>query len=193
MKNKKGFIFVETILVTAILLASLMLVYSLFVASNNTETRRLRYDDPVKLYQTFYIKKYLESFELDTIKKKINSDTPVQMLYRSQNDLFGAAFNGEKNFFENLWANLHIQMIMLLPYDVSDISECNIAGKSTTYRNNVSGLCSNTNLVAYLKTLDNETSVGYRLVIEYQTNLAGGTCSSTNNCFSFYANVRVGA
>lgn len=183
----------ETILVTAILLASLMLVYSLFIASNNTETRRLRYDDPVKLYQTFYIKKYLESFELDTIKKKINSDTPVQMLYRSQNDLFGSAFNGEKNFFENLWANLHIQTIVLLPYDVTSISECDMSGKSSSYRTNVSSLCSNTNLVSYLKTLDNETTAGYRLVIEYQTNLAGEACSTTNNCFSFYANVRVGA
>ena len=70
--NKKGFVFVETIIVTAIILASLMLVYSLFVASNNNEKKRLRYDDPAKLYETFYVKNYLESFYLDTLKKKID-------------------------------------------------------------------------------------------------------------------------
>ena len=51
--NKKGFVFIETIVVTAILLASLVLVYSLFVSSNNNETRRLRYDDMNKLYETY--------------------------------------------------------------------------------------------------------------------------------------------
>ena len=37
VSKKRGFVFVETIVVTAILLASLMLVYSLFVSNKNEE------------------------------------------------------------------------------------------------------------------------------------------------------------
>ena len=58
LKNNKGFVFVETIVVTSILLASLILVYSLYVSSNNNETRRLRYDDVNRLYETYYLKQY---------------------------------------------------------------------------------------------------------------------------------------
>ena len=54
--NKKGFIFIETIIVTAVVLASLMLVYSLYISSIASENRRLRYDDTAKLYETFYKK-----------------------------------------------------------------------------------------------------------------------------------------
>jgi len=193
MKNKKGFIFVETIIVTAVLLASLMLVYALFVSSNNTETRRLRYDDTAKLYETFYLKKYLESFELGTLKARITPDKPVQMIYSGQSELFGSAFTSEKNFFENLWINLHIQSMILVPYNVSELAECDMTGKSSNYRNNVIGLCSNNNLVSYMRSLDDDGSSDYRLIVEYATNLAGNSCTSNNDCFYYYANVRVGA
>ena len=63
MPKKNGFVFVETIIVTCVLLASLMVVYSLYVASLNTESRYTRYDDPVKLYESYYLAKYFQSFD----------------------------------------------------------------------------------------------------------------------------------
>ena len=184
--NKKGFVFVETIVVTAILLASLVLVYSSFVASNNQETRRLRYDDMNKLYETYYLKQYLESFELDMLKARINDTTLYQNIYPGQSDLFGAAYNGEKLFFEDLWLDLHIQTVLLTTYDVSKIfSTCDSA--------NPAGLCSNNNLMTYLRTLDNDSETGYRLIVEFASQLSGEPCQTTANCFYYYANVKVGA
>ena len=183
--NKKGFVFVETIVVTAILLASLVLVYSAFVASNNQETRRLRYDDMNKLYETYYLKQYLESFELDTLKARINETTLYQNIYPGQSDLFGAAYNGEKLFFERLWNDLHIQTMILTTYDVSKITACDSAATMS--------LCSNNNLMTYLRTLDNDSDTSYRLIVEFASQLSGESCTSTANCFYYYANVKVGA
>ena len=113
--NKKGFIFIETIIVIAILLSSLMLIYSLYANSVSSENIRLRYDDPAKLYETFYVRKYLESFDLDVLKQRIADGEPYQMIYRSQSDIFGNSYANERNFFENIWMNLHIQTILVSP------------------------------------------------------------------------------
>lgn len=185
MKNKKGFIFIETIIVTAVLLASLMLVYSLYVSSLSSETIRLRYDDPAKLYETFYVKKYLESFDLDVLKERIDNGEPYQMIYRGQSDVFGSSYTSENVFFENLWMELNIKSIMLIPHNVTTLVECEMA--------NTAGICSNPTLLGYLRTLDDGEEGTYRLVIEYSMNASGESCTSTIGCFSYYASVKVGA
>ena len=76
--NKKGFIFVETIIVIAILLSSLMLIYSLYASSVSNENIRLRYDDTAKLYEAFYLRKYLESFNLDALKARIDEGVLIK-------------------------------------------------------------------------------------------------------------------
>ena len=185
LKNNKGFVFVETIVVTSILLASLILVYSLYVSSNNNETRRLRYDDVNRLYETYYLKQYLESFELNNLKSRITSATSYVNIYPGQSDLFGAAYNGEKIFFESLWNDLNIQTVILTPYDVSELVKCDGSTTNT--------LCTNNNLMTYMRTLDNDSSTGYRLIVEFATELSGASCTSNMGCFYYYANVKVGA
>ena len=59
MKNKKGFVFVETMVVTVILITSLLLIYSSYTAMSSNEKRRNRYDDPVYIYRTYNIAKFL--------------------------------------------------------------------------------------------------------------------------------------
>lgn len=182
--NKKGFVFIETIIVIAVLLASLMLIYSLYVNSLSLETVRLRYDDPAKLYETFYIRKYLESFNLDDLKRKIEDGEPYQMIYRGQSEVFGNSYNNEKIFFENLWMELNIKTIILLPYNVSELVKCNAS--------NTVAICSNANLLNYLKTLDDGDENDFRLVIEYSSTLGGDACATTNGCFYNYSSVKIG-
>ena len=183
--NKKGFIFIETIIVTAVLLASLMLVYSLYVSSLSAEAIRIRYDDPVKLYETFYVKKYLESFNLNLLKERIDNGEPYQMIYRGQSDIFGSSYTAEKVFFENLWMELNIRSIILIPYNVSTLVECTSS--------NTAAICSNSSLLGYLKTLDDGDENSYRLVIEYAMDASGNSCTSNIGCFYYYASVKVGA
>ena len=179
--NRKGFVFVETIIVIAIMLSSLMLIYSLYASSVSNENIRLRYDDTAKLYETFYLKKYLESFELDTLKARINAGEPYQMIYRGQGSTFGSSYGNEKNFFENLWMELHIENIFLFGSNISEIVECN--------RDDTAMICSNTSLLNYLKTLDDED--GYRLVIEYAMDESGNTCTSPIGCYYSYSSVKI--
>ena len=99
--NKKGFVFVETIIVTAILLASLMLVYSLFVSNKNDENKRLRYDNTEKLYETYYLKQYFDSFDLSTVTSKITSTSPYQYIFRGQSDVFGNQYTTVRTIRED--------------------------------------------------------------------------------------------
>ena len=175
--NKKGFIFIETIIVTAVVLASLMLVYSLYISSIASENRRLRYNDTAKLYETFYVRKYLESFNLTDLT--VNQTVDYKMIYRSQSDIFGGEYNNEKLFFENLWMELNIQTMVVMRSNFS----C---------ENNTSGVvCSNANLASYLNSLDIPESVdgSYRLVIEYAVDQEGNSCTSSAGCFYSYWNI----
>lgn len=196
MQDKKGFVFVETIIVTAILLASLMLVYSLFVSSKNEESKRLRYDDPAKLYETFYLKQYFESFALSNVTSRINNAMPYQFIYRGQSEVFGDSYVAEKLFFSKLWEDLGVASILVVPYDLTEILTCN--GRAAD-------LCSNKNLLAYLNTLDSsdiENPTGkYRLIVEYTARANGCRCgssepaekcsahASTDPCFHYFSNV----
>lgn len=180
--NKKGFVFIETIIVISILLASLMIVYSLYVSSINKENKRLRYDDPVKLYQTFYMKQYLNSFRLNELEKNITNENPYINIY-GQSDLFGGSFSNEKKFFERITDELNIETILLTTYDVSLLTDC---------KENRNMLCTNNNLIEYLSTLDNDGKSGYRLIIEYKEQLNGKKCENKKDCYSFYSNVWVG-
>jgi len=182
MRKKSGFVFVETIVVTVVVLASLMVVYSLYVSSMVSETRRLRYDDVSKLYETYYIKKYLESFDLDYLKAKINEGSPYEMIYRSRSDIFGTYYREEGKFFEHLWSELGINNIYIVSHKISNILECS---------SGLSAICSNKNLLNYLRTLDEGAENTYYLIVEYATAMNGGTCTPSD-CFYFYGNIVVG-
>jgi len=183
MKRRKGFIFIETIIVTAVLLISLMVVYSLYVSTLTSENRRLKYDDPPKLYETYYIKKYLESFDINLLKEKLKDGSKYEIIYQSRADIFGTYFKEEYKFFKLLWDQLHIRNIYFLPNDISPLIECEKKG--------LSAICSNKNLLAYLKTLDDSEPDTYHLVIEYAESSSGGECTKSD-CVNYYANVLVG-
>ena len=184
MKNKKGFIFIETIIVTTVLLASLMLIYAMYTASIGSENRRIRYDDVAKLYETYYVKKYLDSFSLDNLKARIDNGDIVQPIFSNSSEIFGTSYTAERSFFENLWQHLHIVSMYLIPYNVSTVLEC--GSESST-------ICSNSGMVSYLNTLDDGDNDAYRLVIEYAMDASGNACSSEVGCFHYYSNVKVEA
>ena len=143
--KKNGFVFIETIVVTGFLITSLMVLYTLFVATNNRETRKLRYDDPPKIYETYYLYRYLESFKLsDLVDNLKEGKSNYEIIYRSQANLF-PDYQKEGKFFDNMCAELHVEAIYLIPSKVSEIITCP-KGKYTT-------ICSDKNLMSYLRLL----------------------------------------
>lgn len=182
MKNKKGFIFVETIIVTAVLLVSLMVIYTLYASTITGENRRLRYDDPPKLYETYYLKKYLESFDLNLLKEKIKNGSKYEIIFRTRSDIFGTYYFEESLFWEKLWSTLKIKNIYFMTHDIASITDCS---------SGLSAVCSNKNLLTYLKSVDNASENQYYLVVEYAMSKNGGVCTESD-CFYFYGNVLVG-
>ena len=65
MKNKKGFVFVETIIVLVILLTSLILLYTSYDSLISNMKRNARNDDPAFMYRTYVIKSFLNELRDD--------------------------------------------------------------------------------------------------------------------------------
>lgn len=66
MESKKGFVFVETMIVVVALVTILMVLYSAYSGVITIERRRNRYDDPMYIYKTYSIAKVLETLKTDT-------------------------------------------------------------------------------------------------------------------------------
>ena len=74
MKNNKGFIFLETIIVTVVLTTTLIFLYSNFSKNINDERRRLYYDDIAYVYKTIFIRNAEKSTINDDIFKMAIND-----------------------------------------------------------------------------------------------------------------------
>ena len=78
MKKKNGFVFVETMIVTVILIASLLLIYIQYTALISNEKRLARYDDPAFIYKTYQVADFLLTLKDETsttiIKNKIKEN-----------------------------------------------------------------------------------------------------------------------
>ena len=185
MKQKNGFIFIETIIVTCMLLASLMIIFAMYITSLNNENRRLRYDDPAKIYETYYLKRYLESFSLDTLKNNLkNGTSKSEVIYRGRRDIFGDNYSEETMFFEDLWTKLNIRNIYFVSAKVSDFVSCDNT-------NGLESICSNPNLLMYLNTIDDGASDEYILIVEYASKRDGTSCTS-DTCTYYFSHILVG-
>lgn len=67
--NKKGFMFVETIMVMTILTTSLITIYITFSRVLINEKRRAMFDDTSYLYRTYLLEDYLVSLNLNNYIK----------------------------------------------------------------------------------------------------------------------------
>lgn len=180
--KKNGFVFIETIVVTGFLITSLMVLYTLFVATNNRETRKLRYDDPPKIYETYYLYRYLESFKLSDLVDNLKAGkSNYEIIYRSQANLF-PDYQKEGKFFDNMWAELHVEAIYLIPSKVSEIITCP-KGKYTT-------ICSDKNLMSYLNTLDDDENNIFYFVVEYKHKKDGTACEQ-KDCFYYFSHYKI--
>ena len=85
--NKKGFMFIETIVMCAILMVALLIIYNNYTSAIAREKERLNYNTIAGEYKLYYIKRYLIA-EKDSYKTVIYDDEffvicgiPVFVLY----------------------------------------------------------------------------------------------------------------
>lgn len=192
MKKKKGFVFIETIVVMVVLLASLLILYATFISLSINEKRRLLYDDVAYLYRTYYVKKYFSSQRVDRILDNLSNANVAN----NANFLisFGCGnmdvfenYAKEGSFCEIMSRDLHIANIYLTYYDLSVLQNCS---------DNTTGLCTtfakvSQNLGNYLRTLGGKGS-GYRMIVEYHEDGKGNYCTNEEHCMHYFSTIKMG-
>lgn len=177
--KKNGFVFIETIIVTAVLTVSLLMIYLTFTVTLSNEKRRLGYDDTGYLYNTYYIETFLKSLELKTYINTYFSDNNVYLKQLSCDnllfkDMTSSVGISQKNLCEKIiyQNSLNVSKVYISRYDLNTLKECLAKGKNctnNTLKKNIENL--NNNLVFYIRTLTKDPlydpSTTYRLIIEY--------------------------
>ena len=218
MKNKKGFVFVETIIVIVTVLAGLMLIYISYTNMVRNERRRVRYDEPSFIYKTYAVGKFLLSFYDDdgysVLYKKANEyskqNSEVYYVSIAPNDIdfFSSAYsegkiNSErKEFYNSMLSNLHIQNVLIISKEKIDYIYNN--KNDAKIRNLIPH-----NLLYYILSIktDGDSDDQCYLIVEFAEKVNGDECSpnqlasaetsSTTNkslessCTFYYGNMKI--
>jgi competence protein ComGC len=202
VKNNKGFVFIETMIVTMVLITSLILIYSMFIKDTNKENRVIKYDDPAKVYQAYFLEKYLMSYNLkskmDEMKEK---NLLVVSVYKDYKGLFEpdttdlegvmqSDFEGESAFFKKVWSTYNINKIFIVDGYVSKVSSnCS----NLTKYPELKIICSDKNMINYINTLDDYEECtdtlckkrGNYFIVEFCESKNGKSCTATDKQYSF--------
>ena len=192
--NKKGFVFVETIIITTVLTVALLSIYLTFTVALSSEKRRLGYDDVGYLYNTFFIEKYFRSLQINSYIDTYFKDNTIQIKQISCNDnILYDNMNNQKTICEKIFnnsADFGVEKAYITRYDLNDIKDCISKGNScpNAKRKNIENLSNS--MIYYIRTLSKEDGVDvnntYRLIIEYKetekdyenTKTRNGKCDS---------------
>ena len=169
MKNK-GFIFVETIIVTTVLTVALLSIYSSFINILTNERRRATFDDTSYIYRTYYIEDFLVSLNLNQYIDKYLADGSRKIVEFNCSDV--SLYNTTKTdvnnnnivtddtevakekFCETIInaGKLNVKHLYLTKYDVTDLKNCTTSnGKINCSDSSVEALNGvSTNFIYYL-------------------------------------------
>ena len=207
MKKKKGFMFVETIMVMTILTTTLLSIYITFSRVLLNEKRRAMFDDTSYLYRTYLIEDYLASLDISKYIKNtlVDANRKIVKLNAKDGSLYNTTDLSDEHSLERskeLFSEkvlqtesgqniLSISNIYITYYNVNDLKACiNKSGRMTCNGNaSMEDLnnISNINAYLYIRSLSG-TGDGYRLIVEYQDDYIDytksknpqndGTCSN---------------
>lgn len=200
--DKKGFVFIETIIVIVVLTSTLLLLYSSFTKILQSEKTRIYYDDVNYLYRTQYIASILGKLNLTSVFNAVTDASSRKERYvlkigtNTSGTYYNQLFSGrtkEKTLFNKLISTYNVSDIIVFEdVNTNNIKQCNLQYASNpvnTYHKECSNLLGDvsSDMMSYLKTLFVDTSSTYVIVIEYKS------CDSkTNtNCRNYYSWVGV--
>lgn len=190
--KKNGFAFIETIITIVILSASLLYLYNSYDAIISDESLRLYYDDVSHIYQTNYIRQFLDEYtDIETVKKTAFTNTYSVVIGTEYETLFSENNKEYKKSLSSILLNYRVNQMVLIDTKMftncfnDEDEECNNSLVNMSY-----------SLKNYINTL-NDTSYDYYLVIEYAekfneemipTKCAPGI---DKNCVSYYASLGI--
>lgn len=200
MKNKKGFVFIETLIVTAVLTASLLMLYSSYSALIRNEKTRIKYNDSAFLYRTYYLEKFFRNFYLGRVTNGLNKTNSLLTGFNCES-LFNIEYNNsedtekvkmekaDKGLCETLIVDLHVNNLYLTYNDLSALQDCKDYTGACSALGQVSFAASN-----YIKTIGGKGKQGYRIIIEFAEPKDDiSDCNEDEkNCEFYYATLSLG-
>ena len=188
MKRKKGFVFIETIVVSAILTVSLLMVFSSFNGIVIQENTRLKYNDPTFMYRTFYLQRFFKNTRLDLIGANLSLTGSINVM-ENFNCNSGGLFTGlydNQAICESMLSDFHVRNIYLTYNDLSFVQNCNSSTGPCEVLNQ-----DRSEMAGYLKTIGGQGKSGYRLIVEFSENDNGSYCEG-DKCKYYYATISLG-
>lgn len=158
MVNKKGFIFIETILTIVVLTTTLVILYGSYSRSVSSEKRRLYYDDISYVYKTLAIR--------DAFNKSVNYAKFKFAVDNAEDDFYFYMFSSGSDIFRNnsLMSRArelyNYKVLIYVPFDMLD----NLKACANNAENTTDSKCLNTldrindfadaTFVDYVKTIN---------------------------------------
>ena len=197
MKNKNGFVFVETMIVVVVLVTALLIIYSSYTGLITIERRRVRYDDPAFIYKTKAISDFLNSlYDEDgnvILRNKIKQqDSKFIVISTEDIELFGDLNSNRQNFFSSMYSAFNVHSIILI--NKKQIENLKKEEISTDFYN-------------YVRSIDTseDGEDQFYFIVMYAEKVNGDACnanelinaqSSSNNktenkCTFYYSSIKI--
>lgn len=193
--NKKGFIFIETIVVIVVLSTALLIIYSSFNSALITEKQRLYYDDAPQIYKSYYLAKAIvEKSNLESIRKSYSNKKIITLGPETDNLFDNLA---DKTNFNNMLNSFFVYQLLYVDNDF-DYTKCtdNVIKKVCEASDNDCLTCHDnfTNDVDskiryYIQTLgNNEIETDYLVIVYSETKDGLNNIVTETNITSNYKN-----
>ena len=200
--NKKGFVFVETIITIVFLAAAMMILYSSYRSAITEEKEKIYYDDISYLYRNYYLADFLiNKTEIHNLKSENFNNKYTIDLTKDQSILFSdyEKSEGYPEELKSITERFNVNKMLIVSDDV--IVECS-NGEKEECKASYEGLSDG--LTDYIKTMDigtreinseGEELKNYFLVTEYREKEKNGQLSycgiDEEECASFYVNLKL--
>lgn len=190
--KKNGFTIIETVITVVVLSTSLLYLYSSYSSIISSEKERLYYDDIAHIYKSHYIKEYLLDYaDMDMAKKERLNDSYIITIGEETENLFYK--EDDAKGLTNIKKTFNVTQLLLVKSDMITKCEDTEKGDCGTAWNYL-----DIYQKAYIKTLNEASSTGYYLVVEYaekydkdKQKMVSCVVEDFENCSVFYASIEI--
>ncbi|HIR48540.1 MAG TPA: hypothetical protein IAB35_01000 [Candidatus Faecimonas gallistercoris] len=176
-KNNKGFVLVETLVVTVFVMAVFSVIYVNFYPLVGEYERREFYDDVDSKYGAYWIKRFIQSSSYDFYRSGgLNANITSNGYANFQCSELGSE---DRNFCSEMWSRLGINKVVVTTYNIQTFKD-KIQSNSTGFTEN---------FVSYIEYLPNfevasENGAKFRVLVEFKQ-------TSEDEEYYSYANMEV--
>lgn len=180
-KNNKGFVLVETLVVTVFVMAIFSVIYINFYPLAGEYERREFYDDVDSKYNTYWIKTFIQGSSYDFYKSGGPADTISSNKYVvfKCDDLTSPE---DLTFCKNMWSRMEVKQAIITDYNLTDFK--NVLQNNNTIANSLGNMF--TAYIEYLPfySFSSLNGAQYRVLVEFERHMNSDRNSEVYNTYS---------